>query len=228
MAKSFARIKARKLRKQGKSIKEIAKLLGVSQGSASIWCRDISLSSEQVARLQLRIASKGSYEARLRGARVQHERRLEQVEVLRKEGSQLIGLFSKRDMLLIGASLYWGEGMKKQGRARIANSDPAIIKFMVRWFREIWGIPKSRLTFQVLINEIHTKRLGEVERYWSNVLGVSQSQFTKTTLIKAKNKKIYENFSKHYGTIIASVRRGGDLRHKINGIIDAFSKSQSC
>ena len=227
MAKSRERNSARELRKQGKSIKEISKFLNVSKSSVSIWCRDIILTDDQARELQNRIRTKGSYEARVRGARVQHERRVQQIKELREKGFNLIDSISKREILLIGAALYWGEGMKKEGRARIANSDPRIIKFMVDWFKYIWHIPKDQLTFQILINEIHKPRIKDVEQYWSNLLDVPSSQFTKTTFIKTKNKKSYKNFPEHYGTLIVSVRRGGDLRHKINGIISALSEKYS-
>ncbi len=226
MAKFREKIKAQELRQQGKSIKEIAKFLGVSKGSISIWCRDIVLTVEQIESLQKRMSTKGSYDARLKGARTQHERRLQQIKRLQEEGFKIIESLSKRDLLLIGAGLYWGEGMKKEGRARVANSDPTIIKFMVNWFQILWGIQKEQFTLQILINKIHKKRVKEVERYWSNLLGISPTQFTKTTFIKAKNKKIYKNFQDHYGTLLVSVRKGGDLRHKINGLISAlFQKS---
>ncbi len=224
MAKSKEKIKARELRQQGKSIKELAKFLRVSKGSVSIWCRDIILTAEQIENLQKRIATKGSYEARLKGARIQHERRLKQIKQLYEDGFKLVGSLSERDLLLIGAGLYWGEGMKKEGRARIANSDPEIIKFMVNWFQSIWGISKDQLTPSILINEIHKKRVHEVEQYWSRLLNIPLDQFTKTTFIKAKNKKIYKNFQEHYGTLIVSVRKGSDLRHKINGLIAALSQ----
>jgi hypothetical protein len=135
----------------------------------------------------------------------------------------MVSSLSKSDLLLIGAGLYWGEGMKKEGRARLANSDPLIIKFIIDWFKIIWGVSKERLTLSVLINKIHKERVSRVVQYWSALLDIPSIQFTKTTLIKTKNKKIYSNLEDHYGTIIVSVRRGGDLRHKINGLIKALS-----
>ena len=102
MAKFREKIKAQELRQQGKSIKEIAKFLGVSKSSISIWCRDIVLTAEQIESLQKRMSTKGSYEARLKGARTQHERRLQQIKRLQEEGFKIIESLSKRDLLLIG------------------------------------------------------------------------------------------------------------------------------
>ncbi len=44
MAKSREKQLARVLRREGKSIREIASVLKVSKGSISLWCRDIVLS----------------------------------------------------------------------------------------------------------------------------------------------------------------------------------------
>ena len=46
------KLEARRLRKEeGRSIKTIARILGVSSGSVSYWVRDISLTSDQIASL---------------------------------------------------------------------------------------------------------------------------------------------------------------------------------
>ncbi|MCX6764962.1 MAG: helix-turn-helix domain-containing protein, partial [Candidatus Nealsonbacteria bacterium] len=112
MAKSLERNKAIDLRKKGNSINEIAKKINISKSTVSCWCRDIELSAKQIKRLTERIAMKGSYKNRLKGARVQHERRLKEIEELNKKGLGLINEFSLKEILVIGIALYWGEGMK--------------------------------------------------------------------------------------------------------------------
>ena len=52
--KTEKRKQARRLRKEGKSVREITKILNVSKGSISRWVRDISLTSKQVERLNKR------------------------------------------------------------------------------------------------------------------------------------------------------------------------------
>lgn len=219
MAKSKQKNIAIGLRRKGKSIKDIAKKLGIAKSTVSFWCKDIELTPEQIEKLQKRMATKGSYENRLKGARVQHERRLKQIEELQEKGFNLIKKLSREEILLIGAALYWGEGTKKEGRAKLINSDLRMVKFIINWFQYIWGIPKSQLTLQVLINKVHEGRVEEVEEFWSYMLGIPRNQFTKTTLVKRRNRKKYSNFSNHYGTVTVSVRRGSDLRHIINGLI---------
>ncbi len=222
MAKSKEKIQAINLRREGESIKDIAKKLKVSKSSTSDWCRHIKLTQKQITDLEKKTENK-RYRGALKGARIQLERRLAEVKQLKKEGSEIIKSISKRDLLLIGAGLYWGEGTK-QRKTRITNSDPKIIKFTIKWFKDIWKIPIEQLTVQVLINEIHQKRIFCVEEYWSKITKIPKEQFTKTTLIKSKNKKIYKNFNDHYGTFVITVRRGGNLQHKISGLLDSIAE----
>ncbi len=221
MAKFKEKIKAQDIRRQGESIKKIAKKLSVSKSTVSLWCTDIILTNEQIKNLKDRIKN-GNYAGGLKGAKIQHEKRVGQISVLRKEGLSMIDNFSNRDLLFAGAGLYWGEGTKKR-EVRFINSNPEVVKFIIRWFKDIWGIKEDGFRFQILINLIHKNRIGTVEKYWRDTLGINREQFTKTILIKRKNKKIYKNFSEHYGTISVRIKRGGDLLHKILGLISGLS-----
>ncbi|MDD5552068.1 MAG: helix-turn-helix domain-containing protein [Candidatus Pacebacteria bacterium] len=221
MSKSKERIKAIDLRKKGKSIKEIAKDLKVSKSSVSIWCRNVKLTEKQINELHQKMIV-GGYKGRIKGAKIQQQRKLTKIEEFKKEGIKEIGKLSKRDLLIAGLSLYLGEGLKKSNVVKISNSNPDIIKFAIDFFKKVWGIKNNRFTLYIGINKIHQNRTNEVEEYWSRITGIPLSQFTKTTLIKSKNKKIYKNFKEHYGTLTIKVRRSADLYYKIQGLIDAI------
>jgi len=221
MAKFKEKIKAQKLRHKGQSIKEIAKKLKVSKGTVSIWCRGIHLTKKQIARLDER-QRRGGYKGRIKGARIQRERYLKKVEELKKEGAKEIKKLNKRDLLIAGIGLYWGEGNKTGSMVRFHNSDPQTIRFMMKWFKEIYHIPTERFAMYININETHKNRLGEVKKYWSRVTGISLKQFRKPILIKAKNKKIYANFHEHFGTLTIRINKSSNLFYKIQGYIDAF------
>ncbi len=226
MAKSIKKNIALRLRKRGESIKAIAKRLKVSKSSVSFWCRDIKLTLNQIEVLHRRMV-KGGYRGRLKGARLQYEQRLKRVEEGREEGKGRVGTSSDRDLLIAGAALYWAEGQRKgtKSEVRFCNSDPNMVKFIIEWFRKSWGIEKDRLTLRIGINKIHKDRISEVEDYWSRTTGIPKKQFRKTTFIKTKNKKIYDNFSIHYGTIKIRIIKPGNLYNRIIGLIEAISKS---
>jgi len=223
MAKFREKIKARELRHKGESIKEIAKKLKVSKGSVSLWCRDIELTFKQIQKLHEHMV-KRSYIGRLKGARTQYKRRLERIKKYKRIGASRLKNFSKKDFLIAGIALYWGEGAKTCCMVGISNSDPVVIRFMIQWFKEVWYIPKNRFTLHVLINQVHKKRLTKVVNYWSRLTGMPKSQFYKTTLIKAKNKKVYKNFSEHYGTLMLRVKKPHLLHHQIMGLIEKMGE----
>ena len=220
MAKTKEYNKARQLRCKGMSIKTIARNLNVSQGSVSIWCRDVKLTSLQIEKLE-ESKRRGSYKGRLKGAQVQKERREKNIIKLKKEGKERIGKLSLKEFFAAGVALYWGEG-SKNGRLQITNSDSEIIKFFISWTKTFFNTSKKDLVLYVTINEMHKKRVAEIENYWSTLLRIPSSQFGKTVLIFSKNKKHYDNFKIHYGTLRVTVRKSSEIRRITQGAIEGI------
>lgn len=224
MARSLDKIKARKLRQRGKSIREIAKEIDASISTISKWCNDIILTSEQLKRLWKK-QQDASYRGRLKVTEKKKQERLNEIIRLCQEGIKEIGSLTKRDFFIAGVGLYWGEGFKKYGQTGFVSSSPELALFMINWFKKICGIKNDEFVLRVGINEAHAKRIKIVEHYWSKLTGIPLSQFTKTSLKKVKNKKIYENFNNHYGTLRVLVRRSTKLQRKINGWIEGLYKN---
>lgn len=216
MAKYALRIKARQFRRKGKSIKWIAKHLEVSSGSVSLWCRDITLTSEQIENIKIAQIISG-YAGRMKGAAMHKQKRLDTIQHYQIAGCKDIGRLSKRDLFLLGLGLYAGEGYKYGNRAGIANSDPAIIRLMMRWFREICGVRENEFACEVGINQLHKDRVRSVERYWSECTRVPAINFMKTSLKKVTNKKVYENKESHFGVLAIRIRKSANLEYKILG-----------
>src|SRR3989338_169223 len=169
MVKSVEKIKARQLRKKGKSIRQIAQILKVSKGTASIWCRDIALSPKQIQALNKRRIT-GGYEGRLKGARMQHERKLAIIRQYEIDAEKNIGNLSQREFFFAGIGLYWGEGSKVGHRVKFANSDPILVRFMMMWFRDILEVPNDKFRFYVIINAIHEHRIKRIESFWRKIV----------------------------------------------------------
>lgn len=225
MAKSKEKNQALELRQKGKSIKDIAKRLKIAKSTVSLWCRDIKLTPEQTQKLYEKMVRSG-YKGRMKGARIQYERRLKRIEEWKKRGIEQIGKLSNRDLLIAGIALYWGEGAKKRRGVSFCNSDPKLIKFMIKIFRKVWKIDKGSFTAYVGINKIHKDRVKEVEDYRSKITKIPREQFTKTSLIKAKNKKNYKNFPVHYGTLTVKIRKSAELYYQISGLIEGLANVQ--
>ncbi|MBI2066202.1 hypothetical protein HYT60_01735 [Candidatus Woesebacteria bacterium] len=218
MSKSVQKIRARELRKQGQSIKEIAKKLKVSPSSVSTWCRDIELTPKQTKTLEER--ARDPYYGR-RGVYLASLKRKQNLKInkLIKEGAKEIGNLTKRELFLVGVALYWGEGFKKDKQAGIANQDPKIINMFIKWLQVCFGYRKTNLVARVIINSSHKSRAGEIQHYWSKQTGIPMEQFRKPTLQTIIWKKKYENPNDYYGVLRIKVRKSADFLRSIYGFI---------
>jgi hypothetical protein len=221
MAKFEEKLKARNLRRNGESIKVIARLLNVSSSSVSIWCRDVKLTLEQITTLEKR-ARDPHYGRRLSYSLAQQKKRLEKIKKLKKEGIKDIGKLENRELFLTGAALYWAEGFKKDSQAGFANSDPQMIRFILKWLNKCCGYKPEDLIFRVTININHQHRIRDIEMYWAEILKVDLSNFQKSFYQKVTWKKVYEKPNDYYGILRIKVRRSTDFLRKINGWIEGL------
>lgn len=222
MAKFEKRLEARKLRRKGHSIRSIAMRLGVSKSSASVWCKDLKLTPKQKERL-LKNAIKAGHKGRMLGAEMNRRKKEERIAFHRNAGKKTINRLSKRDLLMAGIALYWGEGNKSEkSKLGFANSDPDAVRFMYGWFQKSMGVKKQEFMPRIFINKIHSARITKVIKFWSSLLNLPIEQFGKPVLIKTRQKKVYENHDNYYGVLALGVKRGTDLKYKILGLIDAL------
>lgn len=186
--KRVERDQARELRIQGMSMNDISKKLGVSKASVSLWTRDVVLSEEQRKGLTARGYSISAIEKRRTNRIVNTQKRH---KVIVDKAKKRIETLSKHELLLVGSALYWGEGGKTaKGMARIANSDPFVIKLMMRFFIEICEVKPEK--FRGHVHTFSHLNAEAAEEYWSGVSGIPRSQFYKTyskPSIASKGKK---------------------------------------
>lgn len=221
MAKYLLKNKSRELRRKGISVKKIAEYLKVSKSSVSIWTRDIILTVAQLEKLRSSML-RGSELGRTKGALVQKERRLKFIEESRNKGIAELSSINERELLIAGLALYWGEGSKKSQEVEFCNSDPKMIQFLLLWLKKCFRIMPDEIKCCVGINQMHEKREKVVKDYWSKISGIPISQFRKTSLKKVKNKKVYENFNEHYGTLSVIVVKPSRFYFKILGLIEGL------
>ena len=220
MAKFEKRIVARKFRKEGVSIGDIANKLEVSKSSVCLWCQDIELTKDQVQFLKEKV-KKLNLCGRMKGAELNRQGRLDRIEIARVCSKKQLGKLSKRDLLIAGLALYWAEGSKSRfSRLAFTNSDPTMIKIILNFFNDIYKVGKERITARVSINEIHRPREEKVLIFWSKFLGLPMRQFRKTSFIKTKVKKVYENHDNYFGTLSVRIEKSNEIWYKILTGID--------
>lgn len=221
MAKSLLRLQARELRRNGWGIKTIANKLEVSSSTASLWCRDIELTAEQLKSLQVNahnpyFGKRGEY------IRKQMLTKENKVKKLLQAGLRNIGKLTPRELFIAGVALYWAEGFKKDNLVGFSNSDPSMIRFIMRWFQESLGVKKERLRFRLALNESYESKARIIEQYWQLLLGVNESQFQKTFFQKVKWQKIYDNPEEYHGVLRVRVSKSIDLLRKIYGQVEGL------
>ena len=218
MAKSKEKIRAREMRRSGRSIKSISRELFVSPGSVSVWCRDIKLTSEQTLNLEKNMRDP-YYGKRLENVNKQKSIREGKEQHYFKKGRELVGVLSKRDLFIAGIALYWAEGYKKDHQVGLGSSDPEMIKVFIKWLKECFGYTDDDLILRVTINESHEYRIEDITKYWSETLNIPLEQFRKPFYQRVKWQKEYENPEEYYGVLRVRVKRSTDFLRKIKGMI---------
>ena len=192
--------RARNLRTKGYSINQIVKEAGLTKASVSVWVRDIVLTKEQKKGLSERGRSVESVEKR-RINRLFNENKKRQlvIDLAKKDFTNI----SFDQLKLIGIILYLGEGAKtRRGIVAVANSDPSVIKIMVRFLKEVCCVPENKLR-----GHIHTflhADIDKTEKYWSKVTGIPRSQFYKT-YAKPSSASLQKRKTLPFGTFDLSV-----------------------
>ncbi len=218
MALFDKKIKAHLLRREGKSIKDIAAILSVAKSTASVWCQEITLTRSQQEKLFKKQIEAGHL-GRMRGAEVNRKRKLGNIATQEQIARELVGKISERDRLMLGIGLYWGEGVKaaSSGTA-LVNSDPAIALYARDWFEQL-GVKREDFSPYIFISDTHRSRESELYTFWSKHLSIPRSQFHKVVFLKGRRKKVYENHNSYYGILTLRVRRSTNLKYKILGLI---------
>lgn len=177
LMKLLEKDKAIELRRQGSTFSEILKQIPVSKGSLSYWLRNINLTDEQMVRIRYkndRIKKQFIEFNELRRKQAEDNKR-----VVISNAIKEIDSFSEKELKLIGIALYWGEGYKSDRWKSVSftNTDPEMIRLMMRWFRVICKVPEQK--FRIRIQCHGVKRVKNAEEFWSKIANVPSSQFTK-------------------------------------------------
>jgi transcriptional regulator with XRE-family HTH domain len=181
--KTVERERARKLRREeGASIKELARLLGVSKSSVSLWVRDIELTEAQYLALRRRMGG------RIDGSRANAVRAL-----ARRRAEQDSGRVDARkgDLLhAAGCMLYWAEGSRNRNAIEFTNSDPAMISFFLRFLRECYSVPDAKITVTCNLFADHLEHQCEIEQFWLDQLRLPHESLRKSSV------NVYSKYSK--------------------------------
>ena len=223
MSKSIEKLSALKLRRQGWSIKDIAKKLDVSPGSVSLWCQKITLNKSQQAVLKAKQTAAGM-RGRQMGADMNKAKRLTAMSLAEDTAMANIQSVTSRELFFLGLGIYWGEGVKsRSGQATVVNSDPRILKIAMRWFCDCLEVESSEFRPYIYISILHRDREEEIMNYWVKILSLPGSQFKSPIYLQQKPKQKYENHDSYYGVIALRVAKSTNLKYRILALLNVLA-----
>lgn len=221
MAKPLLRAQAVELRKAGYSYSYIRKKIPVSLGTLAEWLSQIPYQPNAETAENI---GKARIAAMMAKRNVRKQNTDSAIQYAKKD----IGNMSERDIFMLGLGIYIGEGSKTHDNIRVVNSDPRIIRFAIRWFKDKFAFDDDN--FRLRLHLYPDSNIEECLSFWSKELNISQSLFQKTQIDFRIDKKAKKTGKLPYGTAHLSTRSKGNKEHgvflarRINGWIQEVLK----
>ncbi|PIR68484.1 hypothetical protein COU49_00365 [Candidatus Nomurabacteria bacterium CG10_big_fil_rev_8_21_14_0_10_35_16] len=192
------RPEAFELRKQGKTYREIEKLLGVSRSTLCEWFRNEEWSKHiKKTNTKKHIKISTAHLKKLNeGRRLMLEKKYKEVE---EEAEKEFELYKNEGLFHAGLMLYVGEGGKtEKNNMRLANVDFNVHKTFITFCEKYLNFPRKNLKFALLTypdldTEVCISK-------WSEELEITRNQFYKVQVISGREKIKRLHFG--VGTII--------------------------
>ncbi|GLU46913.1 helix-turn-helix domain-containing protein [Nocardiopsis ansamitocini] len=227
-AKPELRARALDLRRQGWSYDAIARELTVSKSSLSLWLRDLPKPEKPYPGPvpEGRAMTQKEWEEHCEDPASTRRRQVQQESVRKRSddraaAAEVVGELGKRELLIIGAAIYWCEGTKakpwnRNYRVVFVNSDAGLIKLFLR-FLAAMGVEKDRLGFTLSIHE--SADIGAATEFWAGVVGVGAERFNKPWIKRHNPSTVRKNVGESYqGCLVVQVYRSTELYHRIEAL----------
>lgn len=151
------------MRRNGVSVKNIAKQLGVSPSSVSYWTKEVELTEEQRVKLLANRTDLRSFSDKTRfAARAVREGYQQQGREDARKGNSIH---------MQGCMLYWGEGSKNANAVRLSNTDGYLLKHFVTFLRNFYNLSDEDITVRVRSYD-NGFSLDELQKHWLDLLGL--------------------------------------------------------
>jgi len=207
-ARDADRERARVLRLEGKTYKQIQAELAVSSATLSMWLRDLPHPQPD----------RSAHAAHMH--RILATRRNEQREAQKAAAFAEVGEISDRELMLLGVALYWAEGVKDKSYSRreyiqFINSDAGMMRLFLSWL-DLVGVEEADRQYRISIHE--SANLAAAEEFWRGVVGRPEADFRKPTLKRHNPKTVRKQLTDDYhGCLIVWVRKSSDLYRRVDG-----------
>ena len=215
------------LRLKGKTYGEIRTLFGIPKSTQSSWFRDLKLSSNARKILKPKqrkgLIALGEFNKN-RTAQISYEN-----ESIRKVYEAKVSKLNDRELMLIGAGLYWCEGQKSFNNKRgyihqlinFSNSDPLLISIFLGFIKRILKIDENRIGGALILYPNLNPE--EAITYWQKITSLPRERFKYCVAISRASKQIRPSRFLPYGTLQLKVNQRQEF-FKIRGLIDGIIK----
>lgn len=216
------RQRALALRSKGYTYREIIDEVSIAKSTLAGWVKNVfPPDTEKKIR---EIAAKKYREKINEWSKYRSNKLLEESRQEQEKYSKKVWPLSKKDLFLVGTSLYWAEGGKtNRWSFTFYNSDPGINQVMMRYLHEVCEIKNNSIKIQLVlqpnIEEISAKK------YWAEVLHLDiNNNFNRASysLSSASKGKRPKN-RLPYGTVQIYVP-GKQICNKIKGWMLGLSR----
>lgn len=201
--------KAIELRKQGKSLLEISRILHTAKSTSSLWLsseKNRGLYGTMTKQEWMRFIQKKSVIALHKRTILRQQNR---EEIAKHQISNLrISLEMQRSIL---ATLYWTEGSKGAGVLDFANTDPRLCLIFITLLRICYKLDESKFRIRLHLHQYHDEQ--ELKKYWSKLLEIPISQFNNIVWKKEPNSG--KRYRQNYHGICFVKYNSVDLQRKI-------------
>lgn len=172
------------MRRNGASIRDVERKLGIPRSTLSGWFRDIYISPRHQNVLEKR-GKKSLAKARLEAAKWHNQQKRERLKLAERSAQESLATIDTQQNEIIElalAMLYLGEGAKTKSRTAMGNSDPMILKFFVRAIQKLYDL--SPEDFRCHLHLRYDQNPEKLKRYWSRTLKIPLCNFRKPIIDK--------------------------------------------
>ncbi len=181
---------AKRLRRNGYSLGQIAFELKISKSTASLWTSKVEILDSG----KIKICERQD-KARQKAFKTISDRRkiiLENISNKATVSFNTIKMFPAV-LKLITAIFIWTEGEKGNfSRVGFTNSDPVMIKTFLYTLRKSFKLDETKFRALVHIHEYHNEK--EILKFWSENTNIPINKFTKSYLKPHTAKRKRENY----------------------------------
>jgi len=176
--------KALNMRINGNSYESIKSILHIPKSTLSNWFSNLEWSNE--IKKSLIEKTKSIHVAHIKNlSNIRNKNLSDLYNQAEREAIEEFQVFKSNPLFIATLMIYWGEGDKRNKyRCSVSNCEADMLRLFLLFLERICGVEKSKIKAWILAYpEIDQKQAIE---FWSQNIGISRENFTKTVVISGK------------------------------------------